>query len=153
MFERSQMFSQFSCILYNISLTSKTFLDDRGKEKFCEPRKILRVDKSGSMLLVRCNPMWRPGFFFYAWSNLCHLGCLAGCSQRKSCGDRCGGQIEMGFRKGEYGSIAVLFWNTKEGVVESLPCKYRNSVDDLNWVRSTIEHLILNEELFALYRE
>lgn len=156
MFERSQMFSQFSCILYNISLTSKTFLDDRGKEKFCEPRKkILRVDKSGSMLLVRFHPIWTQGLDSTSMLDLTSviLGCLAGCSQRKSCGDRCGGQIEMGFRKGEYGSIAVLFWNTKEGVVESLPCKYRNSVDDLNWVRSTIEHLILNEELFALYRE
>lgn len=103
MFERSQMFSQFSCILYNISLTSKTFLDDRGKEKFCEPRKkILRVDKSGSMLLVRFHPIWTQGLDSTSMLDLTSviLGCLAGCSQRKSYENR-GGSLDMGFRKGE----------------------------------------------------
>lgn len=142
--------------LQNILRRSKTLLDDRGKEKVCEPRKkILRVDKSGSVLLVRFHPMWTQDLDSSSMLDLTSViwGCLAGCSRRKSCGDRCGGRIEMGFRKGEYGSIAVRFWNTKEGVVESLPCKYCNSVDGLNWVGSTIERLILNEELFALYRE
>lgn len=58
----------------------------------------------------------------------------------------------MGFRKGELAVQLCAFeiQKKKQSVVESLPCKFHNSLDHLNSVRSKIERLILNVELVAL---